>query len=593
MSFVMKHSYFPNSIMTNEKTEIQRQGGSMSHTQNRNEPQEQERCIESSKSTNQIISISSNEMPSSKQDKLYNPNEGNVALVKKIVCNFIRKHHNITLLRGAFCAWKSVADFALAKKKMHKSECKRDKITLRRGAFCAWKVVADFALAKKMTHAKLIKQSCKRHNITLLRGAFRAWKMAVQVAPYKSMIVNVINRCCERHNMTLLRGAFRAWKMAVQVAIAKKMQCEDHNITLLPGAFRAWKMAVQVASYKSMIVNVIDRCCERHNITLLRGAFCAWKMAVQVAIAKKMQCEDHNITLLPGAFRAWKMAVQVASYKSMIVNVIDRCCERHNITLLRGAFCAWKMAVQVAPYKIMIVNVIDKCYERHNITLHRNAFFAWKMTVQVALAKKNVCKLIQKIHKIALLRGAFRLWNTFKKKLVSTFECGFQVIKNAVSVDFMCKILHGIHACPLNYVFRVWNMFKVDVLAKKRLIRSMQYRIQRKRYLVAFRLWENFGKYMLAMQRLLNVRKDPKNLTLMRHFFGEWVLLPKKKMLEVRTFLEDIESEDYIDQIIKRLTERGLFLPNQESVESFDPENFISESDEESSDSDTEKLVSI
>ena len=380
--------------MLNEKTEIQRQGGSMSDTQNRNEPQEQERCIESSKSTNQIISISSNEMPSSKQDKLDNPNEGNVALVKKIVCNFIHKHNNITLLRGAFCVWKSVV---------------------------------DFAITKKMTHRKLIEQSCKRHNITLLRGAF----------------------------------------------------------------------------------------------------------------------------------------------------------------------CAWKMAVQVAPYKIMIVNVIDKCYERHNITFHRNAFFAWKMTVQVALAKKIVYKLIEKIHKIALLRGAFRLWNTFKKKLVSTFECGFQVIKNAVSVDFMCKILHGIHACPLNYVFRVWNMFKVDVLAKKRLISSMKCRIQRKRCLVAFRLWENFGKYMLAMQRLLNVRKDPKNLTLMRHFFGEWVLLPKKKMLEVRTFLEDIESEDYIDQIINRLTERGLFLANQESVESFDPENLISESDEASSDSDTEKLVSI
>ncbi len=471
MSLAKKRSYLPNPLMLNEKTEIQRQGGSMSDTQNRNE-QTEEKCIESSKMTNQIISVSSKEMPPSKQDKLYNPNEGSVALVKRLVCNFIEnscKHHNITLLRGAFCAWKVVVDFELATNMAQKS---RSQNMLIVSAFLALKESAK-ELKRMRNAAKKVTLRWQRLGLS---NGFYGWSK--HAATQRRMVI-VTKKIVLRLQNMLIASSFLALKESVKelngrtkhVEITKKMvhilQCKCYKITLR-GFFCAWKMAVKDAMAKKKVSNFIQQSCKRHTITLLWGVFCAWKTVADVAMAKKNES-----------------------------NFIQQSCERHNITLLKGVLCVWKMAV-----KIFVVKYAKMC-----------AF-----------------KVIEKSNKITLLRRVFCLWNASQKKLVSTFECGFKVIERVVSVDSLCKIFHRVNADVYHlHVFRVWNMFKVDMLAKRQLVNSMQYRIQRKRYLVAFRLWKNFGKYMLFMKILCNVCKGPKKFTLMRHFFGEWVLLIKKK----------------------------------------------------------------
>jgi len=495
----------------------------MSDTQNRNE-QTEEKCIESSKMTNQIISVSSKEMPPSKQDKLDNPNI--VSIVDK--------------------CWK------------------RDKSTiirlLRRNAFCAWKVVVDFELTKNMA------QKSRSQNM-LIVSAFLALKESAKELKRMRNAAAKVNLRWQR--LGLSNGFYRWSKHAAtqrrMVLVAKKIMLRSQNMLIAP-AFLALKESAKELNGRTKHVEITKKMVHfwqyKCDKITLRGVFCAWKMAVKDAMAKKkvsnfiqQSCKRHTITLLWGVFCAWKTVADVAMAKKNESNFIQQSCERHNITLLKGVLCVWKMAV-----KIFVVKYAKMC-----------AF-----------------KVIEKSNKITLLRRVFCLWNASQKKLVSTFECGFKVIERVVSVDSLCKIFHRVNADVYHlHVFRVWNMFKVDMLAKRQLVNSMQYRIQRKRYLVAFRLWKNFGKYMLFMKILCNVCKGPKKFTLMRHFFGEWVLLIKKKKLgDARAILDLVESEDYMNRIVKKITEKGLFLPNQDSAESFDPDMF--ELDDKSSDSDIE-----
>jgi hypothetical protein len=509
--------------MLNEKTEIQRQEGSMSDTQNRKEPtQEQDRCIDSLKSTNHIISLSSNEMPSSKQNKVHSSTEG--SLIEKILKR--EKSKLIRLLRqNALCAWKCVADVALATNMAQKS---RSQNMLIVSAFLALKESAK-ELKRMRNAAAKVTLRCQRLGLS---NGFYGW---IKHAATQRRMVFVAKKIMLRSQNMLIAPAFLVLKESV-----KKLNGRTKHVEITKNMVHFWK-------------------CKCDKITR-RGVFCAWKMAVKDAMAKEnvsnviqQICKRHNITLLWGV---WKTVADVAMAKENESNFIQQSCKRHNITLLKGVLCVWKMSMKVAVAK---------------------------------LAKRCAFKVIEKSYRITLLRRVFCLWNASQKKLVSTFECGLNVIERAVSVDSLCKIFHRVN--PLNCVFRVWNMFKVDVLAKKRLVSSMQYRIKLKRYLVAFRLWKNFGKYMIFMNILCNVCKGPKKLTLMRHFFGEWVLITKKKMWE-RTILQHVESEDYMNKIVKKITEKGLLLPNQDSEESYDPEGyFLGLDDEESLDSDIDRLL--